>query len=56
MMLFLGIDFDLIDKYAIYTEDEGLVGIQDDAPEEAKEEYKKLKEIMDREIAACGHI
>lgn len=54
--MIFGIDFKLINKYGIFSDEEGLIGIRDNAPEEAKEEYKKLKEIMEREIAACGHI
>ncbi len=50
-----GINFDLIDKYAIYTEDEGLVGIREDATKEAKEEYEKLKEIMRINTERFGH-
>ncbi len=53
--MIFGIDFNLINKYGIFS-DEGLIGIRDDAPENAKEEYQKLIEIMKREIAACGHI
>lgn len=53
--MIFGINYQLINEYGIFSEDEGLIGIREDAPKNAKEEYEKLKEIIDRETAACGH-
>ncbi len=38
----------IIRPYVIRDEYHNIIGIRDDAPEEAKEAYKEYKEIMDR--------